>query len=141
MKRIGVLCSGGDAPGMNAAIRAVVRVAVHRDVEVIGIPWEGPDSEVTLFNSKMFEEAGVDASPEVLMKWTWDDFDEAAAKLVVRKGCCTKADGGPGDPRARRKDAVELIHHRFADFGGVNASDSRLLAVHGLILLGDITSK
>lgn len=37
IKRIGVLTSGGDAPGMNAAIRAVVRMAVDRGWEVYGI--------------------------------------------------------------------------------------------------------
>ncbi len=37
MKRIGVLTSGGDAPGMNAAIRAVVRGAIYYGMEVIGI--------------------------------------------------------------------------------------------------------
>ncbi len=37
MKRIGVLTSGGDAPGMNAAIRAVVRGGIHYGMEVIGI--------------------------------------------------------------------------------------------------------
>ena len=37
MKRIGVLTSGGDAPGMNAAVRAVVRSAIGRKLEVIGI--------------------------------------------------------------------------------------------------------
>ncbi len=37
MKRIGVLTSGGDAPGMNAAIRAVVRAAIFQGVEVMGI--------------------------------------------------------------------------------------------------------
>ncbi|MDP3062271.1 MAG: 6-phosphofructokinase [Chloroflexota bacterium] len=37
MKRIGVLCSGGDAPGMNACIRAVVRTAIARGLEVTGI--------------------------------------------------------------------------------------------------------
>lgn len=37
LKRIGVLTSGGDAPGMNAAIRAVVRKAIYHGVEVIGI--------------------------------------------------------------------------------------------------------
>ncbi len=37
MKRIGILTSGGDAPGMNAAIRAVVRAALQRGLEVIGI--------------------------------------------------------------------------------------------------------
>lgn len=37
MKRIGVLTSGGDAPGMNAAIRAVVRVAIFNGLKVSGI--------------------------------------------------------------------------------------------------------
>ena len=36
MKRIGVLTSGGDAPGMNAAIRAVVRTALELDMSVVG---------------------------------------------------------------------------------------------------------
>ena len=36
MKRIGVLTSGGDAPGMNAAIRSVVRTALHYDMSVLG---------------------------------------------------------------------------------------------------------
>jgi 6-phosphofructokinase 1 len=37
VKRIGVLTSGGDAPGMNAAIRAVVLAALHFDIECVGI--------------------------------------------------------------------------------------------------------
>lgn len=37
VRRIGVLTSGGDAPGMNAAIRAVVRTALHQGIECIGI--------------------------------------------------------------------------------------------------------
>ena len=37
METIGVLTSGGDAPGMNAAIRAVVRVAIARGLKVKGI--------------------------------------------------------------------------------------------------------
>ena len=37
IKKIGVLTSGGDAPGMNAAIRAVVRSAIANGVEVVGI--------------------------------------------------------------------------------------------------------
>ena len=35
--RVGLLTSGGDAPGMNAAIRAVVRVGISKGVEIIGI--------------------------------------------------------------------------------------------------------
>ncbi len=37
IKRIGVLTSGGDAPGMNAAIRAVTRMAIYNKIRVIGI--------------------------------------------------------------------------------------------------------
>jgi len=37
IRRIGVLTSGGDAPGMNAAIRAVTRTAIYNNLEVIGI--------------------------------------------------------------------------------------------------------
>lgn len=37
MKKIGILTSGGDAPGMNACIRAAVRTALIDDVEIVGI--------------------------------------------------------------------------------------------------------
>src|SRR5690625_3352902 len=37
MRRIVILTSGGDAPGMNAAIRAVVRKAIYHDIDAIGI--------------------------------------------------------------------------------------------------------
>ena len=37
MKRIAVLTSGGDAPGMNAAVRAVVRYSIYNNIEVYGI--------------------------------------------------------------------------------------------------------
>ncbi len=43
IKRIGVLTSGGDSPGMNAAVRAVVRTAVSSGVQCLGIRrgWQG----------------------------------------------------------------------------------------------------
>lgn len=49
MKKIAVLTSGGDAPGMNAAIRAVTRTAFSKGIEVVGIKlgYEG------LINGKM----------------------------------------------------------------------------------------
>ncbi len=40
IKRIGIFTSGGDSPGMNAAIRALVRVATHYNIQVIGF-YEG----------------------------------------------------------------------------------------------------
>lgn len=53
-ERIGVLTSGGDAPGMNAAVRAVTRSALLRGVEVMGIygGYQGlMDDEMKLFHS------------------------------------------------------------------------------------------
>lgn len=43
IKRIGVLTSGGDSPGMNAAVRAVTRTALYYGIECIGIKhgWQG----------------------------------------------------------------------------------------------------
>lgn len=39
MKKIGVLTSGGDAPGMNACVRAVVRGAIYNGLEVVGVQY------------------------------------------------------------------------------------------------------
>ena len=43
IKRIGVLTSGGDAPGMNAVVRAVTRTALANGIDCIGIRrgWQG----------------------------------------------------------------------------------------------------
>jgi 6-phosphofructokinase 1 len=37
IKKIGIFTSGGDAPGMNAALRAVVRSAIYYNKEILGI--------------------------------------------------------------------------------------------------------
>ena len=43
IRRIGILTSGGDAPGMNACVRAVVRTALYHGIECYGIRrgWNG----------------------------------------------------------------------------------------------------
>ena len=58
VKRIGVLTSGGDAPGMNAAIRAVVRTAIYMGIEVIGIRrgWQG------LINGDLYRMSAADVA-------------------------------------------------------------------------------
>ena len=53
MKKIGILTSGGDAPGMNAAVRAAVRCGIDRGMEVYGIKrgYEGLlDGEIVEMN-------------------------------------------------------------------------------------------
>ena len=55
IKRIGVLTSGGDAPGMNAALRAVVRTSAFHSIECIGIyrGYQGLiDNDVKLMNAR-----------------------------------------------------------------------------------------
>jgi 6-phosphofructokinase 1 len=55
IKRIGVLTSGGDAPGMNAALRAVVRTAAFHSIVCIGIyrGYQGlVDNDVRLMNAR-----------------------------------------------------------------------------------------
>ena len=59
VKRIGVLTSGGDAPGMNAAIRAVTRSALAQGIEVVGIydGFKGMfEGKMELLNSKSVSE-------------------------------------------------------------------------------------
>lgn len=50
MRRIGILTGGGDCPGLNPVIRAVVRKAINHDFEVIGIKngWKGMLEKDTL---------------------------------------------------------------------------------------------
>lgn len=63
MKRIAILTSGGDAPGMNAAIRAVVRVANRKGIEVYGVI----DGYKGLVAGKIYKLENVDVS-EILSK-------------------------------------------------------------------------
>ena len=67
MKRIAVLTSGGDAPGMNAAIRAVVRGALYHKLEVYGIErgYEG------LINGEIKELAASSVSDILQRGGTW----------------------------------------------------------------------
>ena len=50
MKKIAILTSGGDAPGMNACIRAVVRGALNNGLEVFGVE-RGYNGLVVRYNS------------------------------------------------------------------------------------------
>ena len=55
MRKIAVLTSGGDAPGMNAAIRAIVRTSVNKDISIIGFKngYEGIiDNEHVAFDKR-----------------------------------------------------------------------------------------
>ena len=72
MKRIAVLTSGGDAPGMNAAIRAVVRTGTSRGWEVFGVKlgYEG------LINGKFIPLGARDVGG--ILESGWDDVGQCA---------------------------------------------------------------
>ena len=73
MKRIGVLTGGGDAAGMNPALRAVVRTARGRDVEVVGIETGWLGLEEIIFEAPLWQ-----AEPESPGNPPWVYFDAYA---------------------------------------------------------------
>ena len=55
MRKIAVLTSGGDAPGMNAAIRAIVRTSLNKNISIIGFKngYEGSiDRDYVVFDKR-----------------------------------------------------------------------------------------
>lgn len=90
MKRtIGVLTSGGDAPGMNPAIRAVVRTALEQDCRVLGINngydgiFDGDVDELgTRLLSGMIDRGGtILQSSRCMRMYTPEGLDQAAARI------------------------------------------------------------
>lgn len=84
-KRIGVLTSGGDAPGMNAAIRAVIRTAIYYDMEIYGIERgyegliEGSIKQLdTSFAADILQRGGT-----ILKTARSDDFKTAEGKRMA----------------------------------------------------------
>ena len=65
MKRIGLLTSGGDAPGMNAAIRAVVRTAIYFGMEVYARRHVCPEDRLH-FHLRIGDEDGCGMHPDAL---------------------------------------------------------------------------
>jgi 6-phosphofructokinase 1 len=91
-RRIGVMTSGGDAPGMNGAVRAVVRMAIHNNCEAFAI-YEGYD--------------GLVKGGDMIKEMTWDDvrgFLSEGGTLIGTARCMEfmQRDG-------RRKAAKNMI--------------------------------
>jgi 6-phosphofructokinase 1 len=91
-RRIGVMTSGGDAPGMNGAVRAVVRMAIHNNCEAYAI-YEGYD--------------GLVKGGDMIKEMSWDDvrgFLSEGGTLIGTARCMEfmQRDG-------RRKAAKNMI--------------------------------
>lgn len=88
-RRIGVLTSGGDAPGMNAAVRAVTRAALSYGVEVVGI-YEGYKGLIYK-NLKLFHDRDVsnilDKGGTMLWSDRCDEFRHEEGILKAKQTC------------------------------------------------------
>ena len=93
VRKIGILTSGGDAPGMNAAIRSVTRVALSNGIEVVGIR----DGYRGLVNgmfepltkrdvSDMVDRGGTKLGSARLPEFKDDDVQEKAVKQLKEHG-------------------------------------------------------
>ncbi len=93
VRKIGILTSGGDAPGMNAAIRSVTRVALANGIEVVGIR----DGYRGLVNgmfepltkrdvSDMVDRGGTKLGSARLPEFKDDDVQEKAVKQLNEHG-------------------------------------------------------
>ena len=111
IKKIGVLTSGGDAPGMNAAIRGVVRSALTEGLEVMGIY----DGYLGLYEDRMVQ------------------LDRYSVSDMINRGGTFL--GSARFPEFRdeniRAVAIENLKKRGIDaLHGCNASDRNGLPVH-----------
>jgi len=122
IKHIGVLTSGGDAPGMNAAIRAVVRTAIARDLRVSAIyrGYQGLlDNDIRELGAR------------------------SVANIIQRGGTILRTARSKRfqEPEAR-KEAADILHHRGIDALCVIGGDgsfrgaSLLHEEHGIPVIG-----
>lgn len=85
VKRIGVLTSGGDSPGMNAAIRAVTRSAISRGIEVVGI-YDGfkgmVEGKMELLNTKSVSDIMIRGGT-ILGSARLPEFKEEAVRKIA----------------------------------------------------------
>ncbi len=109
-KRIAVLTSGGDSPGMNAAIRAIVRTAMNEGVEVIGVQ-DGFEGLVENRTRRLFWNQVSDVliqSGTILGTARYDRFrqsdvrDQAAQNIVQKQISGLIVIGGDGSMNGTR---------------------------------------
>ena len=114
IKRIGILTSGGDSPGMNAAIRAVTRVGINSGLEVFGI-YNGYKGMVEGYIEPLTKESvsdivnrgGTILGSARLPEFKDEDVRKKAVKQLQKRGIeAVVVIGGDGSYRG----ALELTH-------------------------------
>lgn len=116
IKKIGVITSGGDAPGMNAAIRGVVRSALSEGLEVFGIY----DGYLGLYEDRMIK----------LNRYSVSDIIDCGGTFL----------GSARFPEFRnediRKEAIENMKHRSIDALVVIGGDGSYIGAKRLTEIG-----
>lgn len=112
IRSIGVLCSGGDAPGMNAALRAVVRFGISKHLTVFGV-------------RKGY--AG-------LLKGSWEIMDrKSVANIILRGGTILKTARCPEFMnKSARKKAASKMKEQGIDALVVIGGDGSFRGAHAL---------
>lgn len=112
IRTIAVLCSGGDAPGMNAALRAVVRFGISAGLTVYGV------------------KKGYSG----LLKQNWDVMDrKSVANIILRGGTILKTDRCPEFlQKSARKKAVANMRDASIDGLIVIGGDGSFRGAHAL---------
>ena len=110
IRSIAVLCSGGDAPGMNAAIRAVVRYGLEQNIRVYGV-WKGYSG---------------------LILGHWDEMERrSVANIIIRGGTFLKTDRCPEFlKKSVRKRAALLLQEAKIDALVVIGGDGSFRGAH-----------
>ncbi|MDI6758172.1 MAG: ATP-dependent 6-phosphofructokinase [Candidatus Omnitrophota bacterium] len=116
MKRIAVLTTGGDAPGMNPAIRSVVRYGVNKGLEVFGVfrGWWGLiNEELKLFNhrsvSGIIHEGGTILKTTRCSEFYTDEGQDRAYQTVKKHSIDgLVVIGGNGSFRA-----ADIFHNKY----------------------------
>ena len=110
VRKIGVLTSGGDAPGMNAAIRSVTRIALRNGIDVVGIRngYKGLlEGDMSLFNrsdvSDILDRGGTKLGSARLPEFKEDEIQNKCIENLNNNGIeALVVIGGDGSYRGAR---------------------------------------
>ncbi len=120
-KRLGILTSGGDAPGMNAAIRAVVRTAVNNKFEIYGVK-KGYNG---LLNGDLFEMTAKSVS---------DIVQRGGTTLLTAR--CQEMLKPEGQKRAAEICKVFRLDALIVIGGDGSFKGARAISEHGVNVIG-----
>ena len=113
IKKIAILTSGGDSPGMNAAIRAVVRSAIYNELQVVGV---------------------MNGYSGLLKKDFIEMHSQSVSKVISRGGTILKSSRCPEfHQKEMRQLAVDNMHAEGIDALVVLGGDGSFRGAHELV--------